>query len=119
MTSRWLATLLVVALPAAATGQTEPTTSLPTTRDELERRQATIAKAEPEELFSINGGLLGTMQWIARNGPATGSVFGSGSGEWPSGVGPCGRKCLSKNSSIMSHSSSVYSCPRPPKRVCW
>jgi len=79
MTSRWLATLLVVALPAAATGQTEPTTSLPTTRDELERRQATIAKAEPEELFSINGGLLGTMQWIARNGPATGSVFGSGS----------------------------------------
>lgn len=77
MTSRSLIALLVLALPVATAAQTE--TSLPTTREELERRQATIPKAESEELFSINGGLLGTLQWIARNGPATGSVFGSGS----------------------------------------
>ena len=78
MTLRWLATLLVVALPASAAAQAEtPAAGRP---DELERRQATIPKVEPPTaLFSVNGGLLGTVQWIARAGTSEGSVYGAGS----------------------------------------
>ncbi len=71
------ALLLLVAMPISA-GQAQ--TFSETARDELERRQATIPKAEPSpEFFSINGGLLGTVQWITHSSAAQRSVFGAGS----------------------------------------
>ena len=80
--------LLVVGLPAVAAGQAPlapapPSSSatLPSgaaTRDDLERRQATIAKPTLE-WFSIHGALLGTAQWIANSDAGRGSVFGAGS----------------------------------------
>jgi hypothetical protein len=75
---RWLllaAVLLALARPGTAAAQAWPVSG---TRDELDRRQ--IALPTPRtEFLSINGSLLGTIQWIANADKAQGSVFGAGS----------------------------------------
>jgi hypothetical protein len=81
----WAAMVLAAIGPAAAWAQTEAPTEATepaarTPRDEVERRQATIPRAEtPTELFAIHGGLLGTVQGIATAGKRERSVFGAGS----------------------------------------
>ena len=81
----WVAMVLAAIGPAAAWAQTEAPTEATepaarTPRDEVERRQATISRAEtPTELFAIHGGLLGTVQGIATAGKRERSVFGAGS----------------------------------------
>jgi len=77
-----VALLLVAALPATAAGQAAPSAAEPpsaaATRNDLERRQAAIPKPTLDR-FSINGALLGTVQWIVNSNAARGSVFGAGS----------------------------------------
>lgn len=47
-------------------------------RDDIERREATLPKPATD-LFSINGAVLGTVQWIAAGNRSPGPVFGEGS----------------------------------------
>jgi carbohydrate-selective porin OprB len=75
---RWLllaAVLLALARPGTAAAQTEPVSG---SRDELDRRQLALPTPRTEFL-SINGSVLGTIQWIANAGTAQGWVFGAGS----------------------------------------
>jgi len=77
------ALLLGLTLPATCAGQEEegfgPVELVPKpSRDELNRRRP-IAPTVPTNLVSINGNLLGTVQWIANDDRARPSVFGSGS----------------------------------------
>ena len=58
-------------------GAQEPAPPAPS-GDELERRRAATPTPRTE-LFSINGALLGALQWIANGDRAKGSVFGAGS----------------------------------------
>ena len=67
--------LLVVALPAMVVAQ-ESTTLRPS--DELDRRRAAMPTPRAD-LFSINGALLGTLQWIANGERGKNSGFGAGS----------------------------------------
>ena len=70
------AALAAVVLASAATAQEADRFEPP--RDELERRQARIAKPS-SELVSINAALMSTVQWIAASNHAAGALFGAGS----------------------------------------
>lgn len=75
---RWLllaTVLLALARPGAAAAQAWPVSGR---SDELDRRQLALPTSRADFL-SINGSLLGTLQWIATGDRAQGSVFGAGS----------------------------------------
>lgn len=63
-------------LPATAGAQEWLLTTTP--RGDLDHRATRIPKP-PEDLFSINGAFLGTLQWVARSDTAQHPVFGASS----------------------------------------